>query len=122
MKITKIRIKNLFGISEYEADGANRELAGRNGVGKSSVIDAIKYALSNKSDRKYIVRNGETEGEVLIETDTGLRINRKARTNQVDYKSVKQDGREGRFSRNCSSIQWSFWKCPRSSRMQSSWT
>lgn len=94
MKITKIRIKNLFGISEYEADGANRELAGRNGVGKSSVIDAIKYALSNKSDRKYIVRNGETEGEVLIETDTGLRINRKARTNQVDYKSVKQDGRE----------------------------
>ena len=63
MKITKIRIKNLFGISEYEADGANRELAGRNGVGKSSVIDAIKYALSNKSDRKYIVRNGETEGE-----------------------------------------------------------
>lgn len=94
MKITKIRIKNLFGISEYEADGANRELAGRNGVGKSSVIDAIKYALSNKSDRKYIVRNGETEGEVLIETDTGLRINRKARTNQADYKSVKQDGRE----------------------------
>lgn len=94
MKITNIRIKNLFGISEYEADGANRELAGRNGVGKSSVIDAIKYALSNKSDRKYIVRNGETEGEVLIETDTGLRINRKARTNQVDYKSVKQDGRE----------------------------
>lgn len=94
MKITKIRIKNLFGISEYEANGANRELAGRNGVGKSSVIDAIKYALSNKSDRKYIVRNGETEGEVLIETDTGLRINRKARTNQVDYKSVKQDGRE----------------------------
>ena len=64
MKITKIRIRNLFGISEYEADGANRELTGRNGVGKSSVIDAIKYALSNKSDRKYIVRNGETEGEV----------------------------------------------------------
>ena len=41
MKITKIRIKNLFGISEYEADGANRELAGRNGVGKSSVIAHI---------------------------------------------------------------------------------
>lgn len=94
MKITKIRIKNLFGIKEYEGDGESVELSGKNGVGKSSVIDAIKYALTNKSDRKYIVRKGETEGEIIIETDSGLRINRKARTNQADYKSVKKDGVE----------------------------
>ena len=94
MKITKIKIKNLFGITEYEADGKSIELSGKNGVGKSSVLDAIKYALQNKSSRKYIVRSGETEGEVLIETDTGLRINRKARTNQADYKSVKNNGAE----------------------------
>ena len=94
MKIVKLKIKNLFGITEYEANGKNVELSGQNGVGKSSVIDAIKYALTNKSERKYIVRNGETEGEVLIETDTGLRINRKARTTQAPYKSVKQNGVE----------------------------
>ena len=94
MNITKIKIKNLFGISEYEADGSSVELAGKNGAGKTSVIDAIRYALTNKSDRKYIVRRGETEGEILIETDNGLRINRKARTTQADYKSVKKDGRE----------------------------
>lgn len=94
MKYSKIQIKNLFGIKEYEASGASLELSGKNGVGKSSVIDAIRLALTNKSSRKYIVRNGETEGEVLIETDTGLRINRKIRTAQADYKSVKQDGRE----------------------------
>lgn len=94
MNITKIKIKNLYGISEYETDGKSLELIGKNGVGKTSVIDAIRYALTNKSDRKYIVRNGETEGEILIETDNGLRINRKARTNQADYKSVKQNGRE----------------------------
>lgn len=94
VKMTKLKIRNLFGIKEYEANGESVELSGKNGVGKSSVIDAIKYALTNKSDRKYIVRNGETEGEVLIETDTGLRINRKARTNQVDYKSVKNNGVE----------------------------
>lgn len=93
-KVTKIRIKNLFGITEYEGDGSNVELVGQNGVGKSSVIDAIRYALTNKSDRKYIVRNGETEGEILIETDNGIRINRKARTNQCDYKSIKQNGKE----------------------------
>lgn len=93
-KITKIKIKNLFGITEYEAGGKSLELSGRNGVGKTSVIDAIKYALTNKSDRDYIVRKGATEGEILIETDNGIRINRKPRINQADYKSVKQNGRE----------------------------
>ena len=63
MNITKIKIKNLFGIKEYDADGKSIELIGKNGVGKSSVIDAIKYALTNKSDRDYIIRAGETEGE-----------------------------------------------------------
>ena len=94
MKVKKIKIKNLFGITEYEATGKSLEIVGENGVGKSSVIDAIRYALTNKSDREYIVRNGETEGEILIETDNGLRIDRKPRTNQADYKSVKKDGHE----------------------------
>lgn len=94
MKISKIKIKNLFGIKEYEQDGTSVELSGATGVGKTSVIDAIRYALTNKSNREYIVRNGETEGEILIETDTGLSIDRKPRTNKTDYKSVKQDGKE----------------------------
>lgn len=94
MKITKIKIRNLFGIKEYEQDGSSVELSGTNGIGKTSVIDAIRYALTNKSDRDFIVRKGETEGEILIETDNGLRIDRKARTNQADYKSVKQNGVE----------------------------
>lgn len=94
MKITKLKIKNLFGIKEYEADGKSVELIGKNGSGKTSVIDSIRYALTNKSDREYIIRNGETEGEILIETDNGLRINRKPRTQQADYKSVKKNGAE----------------------------
>jgi DNA repair exonuclease SbcCD ATPase subunit len=94
MNIVKIKIKNLFGIKEYEAGGNSIELSGKNGTGKTSVIDAIRYALTNKSDRDYIVRNGETEGEILIETDNGLRINRKSRINQADYKSIKRNGAE----------------------------
>lgn len=96
MNVTKIKIKNLFGIKGYEADGNNLELSGKNGVGKSSVIDAIRYALTNKSNREYIVRQGETEGEILVETDTGLTIDRKVRIGMTDYKSVKQNGREVR--------------------------
>jgi len=90
MRVTKIKIKNLFGISEYEADGKSVELVGKNGAGKTSVLDAIRYALTNQSDREYIIKNGEKEGEIFIETDTGLTIDRKARTDRADYKSVKQ--------------------------------
>lgn len=94
MKTTRIKIRNLFGITETELDGRSVELTGSNGVGKTSVIDALRYALTNKSDRNIIVRQGEKEGEILIETDTGLSIDRKKRTEQSDYKSVKENGRE----------------------------
>ena len=94
MRTTKIKIRNLFGITETELDGRSVELTGTNGVGKTSVIDALRYALTNKSDRNIIVKQGEKEGEILIETDTGLSIDRKKRTEQADYKSVKENGKE----------------------------
>jgi len=94
MNITKIKIRNLFGIKEYEQDGSSVELSGTNGIGKTSVIDAIRYALTNKSEREFIIHKGEAEGEILVETDTGLAIDRKARANMADYKSVKRNGLE----------------------------
>lgn len=94
MKITKIKIKNLFGISEFEADERSLELLGGNGTGKTSVLDAIRFALTNRSTRNCIVKNEATEGEIIIETDAGLTITRKPRTNKTDYKSIKQDGKE----------------------------
>jgi exonuclease SbcC len=74
MKTTRIRITNLFGIRETELDGRSVELTGSNGTGKTSVLDAFRYALTNQSDRRLIVRDGEREGEIIIETDTGLTI------------------------------------------------
>lgn len=94
MKTTKILIKNLFGIQEQQLDGQSVELVGAKGTGKTSIIDSIRYALTNTSNRDYIVKNGEKEGEILIETDTGLSINRKKRTSQSDYKSIKEFNKE----------------------------
>lgn len=94
MKTTRIKIKNLFGIKETELGGQCVEITGTNGAGKTSVIDAIRYALTNSSDRQYIIRRGESEGEITIETDTGLSINRKKRETQSDYKSIKEGGRD----------------------------
>ena len=89
MKISKIVIKDIYGISQVSLDGKSVELTGTNGAGKSSVLDAIKLALTNNSNRKTIVRNGEKEGTIYIETDTGLKIDRRKRTDKGDYKSVK---------------------------------
>ena len=77
MRISKVKISNLFGIKEQSLDGKSIEITGSNGKGKTSILDAIRYALTNNSERDYIVKKGESEGEILIETDTGLSINRK---------------------------------------------
>ena len=94
MKISKIKIKNLFGITEQVLDGKSVELSGSNGVGKTSILDSIRFALQNNSEREYIIKKGENEGEILIETDTGLSINRKKRAQSSDYKSIKNNGED----------------------------
>lgn len=92
MKTTRIKIKNLFGITETSMNGDSVEITGPKGTGKTSVLDAIRYALTNRSDRDYIIHQGATEGEILIETDTGLSIERKTRTERADVLSVKNGG------------------------------
>lgn len=89
MKTTRITIRNLFGISECDLDGKSIELSGPKGSGKTSVLDSIRYALTNRSDRDYIIRQGADEGEIIIETDTGLSIDRKTRTTKADSVKVK---------------------------------
>lgn len=89
MRTTKIIIKNLFGIKEAALDGRSVELSGPKGAGKTSVLDAIRYALTNKSDRDYIIHQGADEGEILIETDTGLQIDRKARSEKGSVVKVR---------------------------------
>lgn len=89
MKTTRITIRNLFGISECDLDGKSIELSGPKGSGKTSVLDSIRYALTNRSDRDYIIRQGADEGEIIIETDTGMSIDRKTRTTKADSVKVK---------------------------------
>ena len=89
MKISKINIERLYGIEQLELDGKSVELTGSNGVGKSSVLDAIRLALTNNSKRKYIVKNGQEEGKIYVKLDDGTTIERKKRTDKSDYKSIK---------------------------------
>ncbi|MHC1696426.1 MAG: hypothetical protein AB9835_14405 [Eubacteriales bacterium] len=92
MKTSRIIIRNLFGITERVLDGNSVELAGPKGAGKTSVLDAIRYALTNRSERDYIVHQGADEGEILIETDTGLSIDRKVKSGQTAGTAKVKDG------------------------------
>lgn len=89
MKTSRIKIRSLFGISEQEIGSRSVEITGQKGAGKTSVLDAIRYALTNSSKRDWIIKNGSDEGEIIIETDTDMTIDRKARTGKVDTVSVR---------------------------------
>ena len=92
MKTSRIKIKSLYGVTEQVLSGESVEITGRKGAGKTSVLDAIRYALTNSSSRDWIIKNGENEGEIIVETDTGLTIDRKARTAKANSISVKENG------------------------------
>lgn len=92
MKTSKITIKSLFGISEQQINGNNIEITGQKGAGKTSVLDAIRYCLTNRSNRDWIIKEGENEGEIIVETDSGLTIDRKARTNKADSININENG------------------------------
>lgn len=88
MKTSKIIIRNLFGITEKVLDGNSIEITGSTGAGKTSILDAIRYGLTHSSNREYILKNGESDGEILIETNSGLNIDRKIRTGKADSVNV----------------------------------
>lgn len=93
MKTSLIKIHSAYGVHETQLGAGSVELTGRKGTGKSSVLDAIRYALTNRSDRDYIVKQGADEAEIIIETDTGLRIDRKRKAEtDTSQLGLKENG------------------------------
>lgn len=80
MKIQSIHIKNLQAISDMQlqADAAFIAVAGQNGSGKTSVIDALRMAwlgaarVPLKKQWPELVASGAKSGEICIETDAGI--------------------------------------------------
>ena len=72
MKIINLKINNFKGIKAVDITPTDDTviISGKNGAGKSSVLDSIFYALSYKSASKQIpeaVRNGENESSITID-------------------------------------------------------
>lgn len=72
MKIINLKVNNFKGIKAIDITPQDETviISGKNGAGKSSVLDSIFYALSYKTASKQMpeaVRNGEEESSITVD-------------------------------------------------------
>ena len=72
MKIISLKAENFQNLKcvEIKPDGSLVRLSGKNGAGKSSVLDAIEVVLRGaKAIKSVPIRRGEKRAEIIAETD-----------------------------------------------------
>ncbi len=88
MRVQKLRISNVLGIEELEIEPGSVTVAeGKNGVGKTSLIEALRSVIGGGHDGS-LVRNGADVGEIVLILDDGTEI-RKRITRERSSVSVK---------------------------------
>jgi len=93
MKIKRLEINNYLGISEFAMDfGKVNLISGHIGAGKSTIVETLDKAFTNKSRRTEVIRHGENEARIYVQTDDELEIERKIRTDKADYLRVRKQG------------------------------
>ena len=94
MKIRAIKINNFLGIDEFNWNPGESVniLEGPKGSGKSSVIEGIEKSFSNIGRRTELIRHGNNEATLYVETNTGLEIDRRIRADKADYLKLRQQG------------------------------
>lgn len=78
MKINHVKINNILGIKELEfAAGNFTEISGRNGEGKTSVLEAIKAAIRPAGHDATLLRNGADKGEIVLVLDDNTEVRKR---------------------------------------------
>lgn len=70
-KIIKLEVENVKRVNAVmiEPNGAVTVIGGRNGQGKTSVLDSIEYALGGKPDAERPIRDGNDKARIVVETE-----------------------------------------------------
>lgn len=94
MKIAQIKINNILGITELElTPGGYTEISGPNGTGKTSVLEAIKAALTTGAHDATLLRTGADKGETVLVLSDGTELS-KTITSTGSRSSVTRDGKK----------------------------
>lgn len=94
MKIQKVTARNIMGLQHLEftpKEGFN-EISGRNGSGKTSLLEVIKAGTGGAVDAT-LLRHGETEGEIVLLMDDNSTAIRKTITADGSKTAIKRDGK-----------------------------
>lgn len=92
MRIERLKISNILGIEELDFEaGAFNVARGKNGTGKTSVLEAIKSVVKGGDDAT-LLRNGATKGEIVLVIDDGTEIKRRVTQKAVQPLVVEKNG------------------------------
>jgi len=95
IRVSKIKISNILGIDELEFEpGGFTEVSGRNGQGKTSVLEAMRSVVRGGHDGT-LLRNGADEGEVVLILDNGMTITERVTPKKTD-RAVERDGMQSK--------------------------
>lgn len=94
MRIHKLEISNILGIKELSFElGKFVEISGKNGLGKTSVIEAIKGALKSGNDAS-LLKNGAEKGEVVLILDENITIQKTVTESNTKVDFINSDGKK----------------------------
>jgi energy-coupling factor transporter ATP-binding protein EcfA2 len=101
MKISLLKFKNCLGIKELEVrPGKVMLIEGREGQGKTSILETLQRTFTNKSDRPQFVYSGENKAESYLLLDDGTEIKKvfnkdgKPTTTDVQLNGMRPAGSE----------------------------
>lgn len=90
--IKRIKISNFLGIEELEvAPGKINLISGGNRQGKTSLLEAIEKAVTNRERRPRVIRDGADQAIILIDLEDGTTI-RRSITPKTSTLAVTKDG------------------------------
>lgn len=93
MKIAHLKITNVLGIDSLEfSPGGFTAITGPNGVGKTSILEAIKAATGSGHDAT-LLRKGAEKGEVVLVLDDGTEIHQRVTATRTT-RDVVRDGKK----------------------------
>jgi DNA repair exonuclease SbcCD ATPase subunit len=91
MQVSKISISNILGVESIEFEpGKVTEISGKNGEGKTSILEAIKSVIKGGHDAT-LLRKGAEKGEVVLVLDNGMTITKRVTEGKSDT-IVERDG------------------------------
>lgn len=94
MQVAHIKISNILGIESLEVSpGQFNVVSGRNGTGKTSLVEAMKSVLKGGHDAT-LLRNGAEKGEIVFVLDDGSSIGKKVGAEKSEQFFIDAQGRK----------------------------